>query len=56
MKNGIILWLVFAILLGCKEQSKEGFEVSGVITNAPASKIYLEEIPVASMQRMVVDS
>jgi peroxiredoxin len=31
-------------------------EVSGVITNPPASTIYLEEIPMTTMQRSIVDS
>ena len=31
-------------------------KISGVITNNPAKMIYLEEIPMTTMQRMVVDS
>ena len=56
MKRGIVLLIVITSLFGCKESAKKGFEVNGVISNAPATMIYLEEIPVATMQRMVVDS
>ncbi len=32
------------------------FEVSGTITNNPGKKIYLEEVPMTTMERIVVDS
>src|SRR4030095_16047301 len=54
-------WLVVVtasiILICCdRKSSKNGFEVSGTITNNTAKMIYLEEIPVATMQRVIIDS
>jgi peroxiredoxin len=54
-----ILNVLFAavVLLSCKDKSYEKkFEVTGVITNSPESIIYLEEIPMTTMQRVRVDS
>src|SRR5688572_300736 len=53
------LWLAFlpAILISCKDKKETGgLEVKGTITNNPGRVIYLEEIPVATMQRVIVDS
>ena len=55
------VWLpvlsVALILTACKNKgSKEIFEVNGKLTNNQAKMIYLEETPVATMQRVVVDS
>jgi thiol-disulfide isomerase/thioredoxin len=57
MKRGFIALVVLVSLASCKGKSSKGnFEVTGRISNTPAFMIYLDEIPVASMQRMVVDS
>lgn len=58
MKNQIVIVAVVALLVSCtsKSDSKKGFEVKGVITNSPEKKIYLEEIPMATMQPSIVDS
>jgi len=51
----IVIALFFFI--ACKDKTKDKtFEVKGRITNNPAKMIYLEEIPVATMQRMLLDS
>ena len=50
------LALVMA-LYSCKESSGDKkLEISGTITNNPAKKIYLEEMPMTTMERVVVDS
>jgi len=61
LKQNKLLAIAFAFIIvgGCKEnESKDGklFKVSGTFTNSNAKKVYLEEIPMASMQRNVVDS
>jgi hypothetical protein len=57
MKNWLIVFTATIALASCNGKSKEKkFEVSGIITNNTAKMIYLEEIPVATMQRIVVDS
>jgi len=59
MKNTIYLFLGIAILFlaSCKDTPGDSkFKVSGIIQNNPAKMIYLEEIPMTTMQRIVVDS
>ena len=57
MKRGVIALAVLASLVSCKGKSSKGnFEINGTVSNTPATVIYLDEIPVATMQRMVVDS
>ena len=56
MRLTIIILAGIAILAACKEKSQTQFEISGVIKNSNAKKVYLEETPVANMQRIVVDS
>lgn len=52
--------LVFAgvlMIAACNNKtSKKQFEISGTLTNSNARMIYLEEVPMATMQRMVIDS
>src|SRR3982074_151002 len=45
-----------SILASCKHESKKQFEVSGVLTNSNSDKVYLEELPLGSGQRILVDS
>jgi thiol-disulfide isomerase/thioredoxin len=46
-----------ALFVACKDKSgAKGFTVEGTIANNPGRVIYLEEIPVATMQRTIVDS
>lgn len=57
MKKSLIAVLVAASLVSCTSKSSvKRFEVKGKITNNTAKIIYLEEIPMATMQRLVVDS
>lgn len=58
MKNQIVIVAVLALMVSCtsKSGSKKGFEIKGVITNSPEKKVYLEEIPMATMQPSIVDS
>ena len=48
--------VVLSLLVACEKKDKDSFEVKGKITNSSAKMIYLEEIPVATMQNLVVDS
>ena len=57
MKKAFAAVVVIGILGSCTGKSSEKkFLVSGTIVNNPAKIIYLEEIPMATMQRMVIDS
>jgi thiol-disulfide isomerase/thioredoxin len=55
-----LFWLAVlpAFLFACTDKKSDGtaFEVKGSIANNPGKVIYLEEIPVATMQRVIVDS
>ncbi len=55
MRIQFIAFVTIILIASCKS-STEKFEVSGTITNNSAKKIYLEEIPVATMQTIIVDS
>ena len=50
--------ITFAMLLAACNNKSSGkkFEISGTISNNPARIIYLEEVPMTTMQRIVVDS
>lgn len=57
MKYIIVAAICIGLLGSCKNKKEEkSLEISGVITNNPGRMIYLEEIPMTTMQRMVVDS
>jgi hypothetical protein len=57
MKRIIIALVPLALLFSCKGKTDEKkLEISGTITNNTAKMIYLEEIPMTTMQRIVVDS
>ena len=56
MKKIFFVAIVAVALGSCGNKSDKKFQVSGTITNNPATMIYLEEIPMATMQRVVVDS
>lgn len=57
MKKAVSI-LTFAIVLAACNSKSTGkkFEVSGTIINNPAKIIYLEEVPMTTMQRIVLDS
>ena len=57
MKKIVYVLSFAALLMACKNKSTgKKFEVSGTIRNNPARMIYLEEVPMTTMQRIVVDS
>jgi len=57
MKKILLVAIVTTVLISCKDKSKGGtFEVSGTITNNSGKMIYLEVLPMATMQAMLVDS
>lgn len=57
IRNSVLMLMVAIALHSCNgKKSNKMFEISGSITNNTASMIYLEEIPMTTMQRMVVDS
>jgi peroxiredoxin len=56
MRRIVNLLVLLSVLVSCKQKSKSQFEVEGTITNSNARMIYLEEIPLLTMQRIVVDS
>lgn len=57
MKKELIVFVIIASLVSCKDQpSQKEFEVNGTIGNNTAKMIYLEQIPVATMQPVTVDS
>jgi peroxiredoxin len=52
-----LVLVVVLCLLSCKNDSSgKKFEVSGTISNSNARKIYLEEVPIGTRLRNVVDS
>jgi len=58
MKKLLLAVIVLAVLASCDSKSSAGkkFKVEGTITNNTAKVIYLEELPMATMQPRVVDS
>jgi thiol-disulfide isomerase/thioredoxin len=58
IKSTVIVVLTLVAFGSCKSKSSgvKKFEVSGTLTNSTAKIIYLEEIPMTTMQRIVVDS
>jgi peroxiredoxin len=58
MKRILIVLCITGLVVSCNNNSSgvKKFVVSGTITNNPSKVIYLEEIPMTTMQRMIVDS
>ena len=57
MKKIFLILTVVVVLVSCKDKSSgKIFEVNGSLFNNTYKKIYLDEMPMATMQRMVVDS
>jgi thiol-disulfide isomerase/thioredoxin len=58
MKNSYYLVLLAFAFVSCKGKKdvSSGFEVNGKITNNSGSMVYLEEVPMATMQAIVLDS
>ena len=56
-KKGMMALAVITMIAACNDKtSKKQFEISGTMNNSNARMIYLEEVPMATMQRMVIDS
>src|SRR6266498_829792 len=45
-----------SLLFSCKHEAKKQFEVSGTIKNSDVNMVYLEETPLGSAERIIVDS
>lgn len=57
MKRFFLVLTLIAALVSCKDKSSERiFEVNGSVINNTYKTVYLDEMPMATMQRMVVDS
>ena len=57
MKKYLLVFTIIVSLISCTGKSSEKkFQVSGTIGNNTAKIIYLEEIPLATMQRIIIDS
>jgi peroxiredoxin len=57
MKKWLIVFVSAMTFVSCSNKSSQKkFEVNGTISNNTAKMIYLEEIPMVTMQRIVVDS
>jgi hypothetical protein len=55
--KGALAFAALLFFISCNRQSSQkNFQVNGTITNNTAKKIYLEEIPVATMQPVLADS
>jgi hypothetical protein len=44
------------ILIGCAEKKYGGFTVSGKVSHAGSQKIYLQELPFAGSEPLILDS
>ncbi|HWC52874.1 MAG TPA: TlpA disulfide reductase family protein [Chitinophagaceae bacterium] len=56
-KKRAIALAALVLIAACNNKSaKKQFEISGTLTNSHARMIYLEEVPMATMQRVVIDS
>ncbi len=57
MKKIFLILTVVVVLVSCKDKSSgKIFEVNGTIINNTYKTVYLDEMPMATMQRMAVDS
>lgn len=57
MKKTISVSLIaVSILFGCAEKKYGGFTVSGKVSNAGSQKIYLQELPFAGSEPLILDS
>lgn len=56
MKPFLLVMIVIGGLVSCGDKDDKYFQVKGTVKNSEAKMIYLEETPVSTMQRMVLDS
>lgn len=52
----LVIIIATMSLLACKQNSQKYFQVGGTVKNNPAQMIFLEATPLATMQRIVLDS
>jgi peroxiredoxin len=56
-KQGWIYVLIIMVLAACTgNDAKKQFEISGIVTNNTAQKVYLEELPAGRLQGTIMDS
>lgn len=56
MKKILFAALALWTMVACKDETKNGFTVSGKITNGNGKMVYLEEVPIGTMRPVIVDS
>jgi len=56
MRGMLFYSLFFCALISCQSQNKKGFKVSGIVKNSNDGMVYLEETPLGSGERIIVDS
>ena len=56
MQKILFLCVSAFFLCACKHEVKKQFEVTGSVKNSDAKMVYLEETPLASSERIIVDS
>ena len=56
MKQLVYIAAIFIMISSCQEKKYGAFTVSGKITNAPAKKIFLQELPFGGEQPVILDS
>ena len=56
MKKILLFLFLTSILISCQQKKYGAFTVSGKIQNAPAKKVFLEELPFGGEQPVILDS
>jgi peroxiredoxin len=56
MKNTILFLSILVAVVSCQDKTTGTFTVSGKITNSPAKKIFLQELPYDGQQPLILDS
>jgi peroxiredoxin len=56
MKKSFLSLVLAIAVFGCQEKKQGAFVVSGIVSNAPEQKIFLQEIPFAGEQPITLDS
>jgi peroxiredoxin len=52
----ILFILIISFLFSCKHEARKQFEITGTIKNSDDKVVYLEETPLGSGERIIVDS
>ncbi len=56
MQRIFFLIFIIPVLLSCKHEPKKEFEISGTIKNSNEKMVYLQETPLGSAERIIIDS